>query len=61
MNPVKLVRTPCPRARPSGISMDVVDGLLMGTVEEDIPPVRRAKAEEPQQQGGLPGWVSVLT
>ena len=54
MNPVKLVRTLSTGARPSGSSTGIVDGLLMGTVEEDIPPARRAKAEEPQQPRGLP-------
>ena len=54
MNPIKLVRMLSSGARPSGSSMGIVDGLFMGTVEEDIPPVRRAKAEEPQQQRGLP-------
>lgn len=55
MNPIKLVRTPSTGARTSGSSMDVVDSLLTGSVEEDISPVRRAKAEESQQQRDLQG------
>lgn len=53
MNPVKLVKTPSAGARSSGSSMDVVDSLLTGSVEEDISPARRAKDEEPQLRQGL--------
>lgn len=56
MNPVKLVKTPSTGARSSGSSMDVVDSLLMGSVEEDISPVHRATAAAESA-----GWISILT
>ena len=56
MNPVKLVKTPSTGARSSGSSMDVVDSLLVGSVEEDISPVHRATAAAESA-----GWISILT